>query len=142
MLSSTYHAIVHCLPLMVIFFMHLAYGLTAEPCDFRDFVYIPHHNSADSMHQYISFSRSSYITFTPFSTCTPFLFSGFALHMMSTNSPAIFIKMKLYSGVLALRYAPGTSKVVTYIPLCASIMRLVNRDCSYMVCEDTSFLVM
>ena len=37
MLSSTYHAIVHCLPLLVLFSIHLAYDLTEKPCEFRLF---------------------------------------------------------------------------------------------------------
>ena len=32
-----------------------------------------------------------------------------------------------YSGISALRYFPGTSKVATFLPYCPSIMRLENR---------------
>ena len=71
-----------------------------------------------------------------------FYFLWFTLHMMSANSPSIFSKVNLSSGMLSLVYTPGKSKTATYIPLCESIMSLVNRASNDMVCEDTSYLGM
>ena len=90
LLQSTYHAIVHCLSLMVLFYMHLSYGLIRNPCDFRVFEYRSYHSSADSIHPYKALRRCRYSTFPPFSACILFLCSGFTLHMMSTYSPSIF----------------------------------------------------
>ena len=118
LLSSTHHTIVNCLYLMVLFDMHLSYGLIRNPCDFRVFEYISYHSSADYMHPYKDFRRRRYSAFTPFSTRTFFLCSGFTPHMMSRNSPSIFDGMNLSSGMSALRYSPGTSKIDTYLPSC------------------------
>ena len=84
---STYHAIVHCLSWIVLFSMHLPYGLISNPCDFRVFEYRLYHSSADYMHPYKSFRRRRYSTFTPLSTRKFFLCSGLTSHMMYTNYP-------------------------------------------------------
>ena len=40
----------------------------------------------------------------------------------------------------ALKYDPGIPKMATYLPLCVSIMIMVNRDSKYMVGDDSSSL--
>ena len=62
--------------------------------------------------------------------------------MMYTNSPSVFNMVKLSSGMSALSYAPGTSKMATFIPSFASMIRLVNRAAKDMVREYTSSLCM
>ena len=42
--------------------------------------------------------------------------------MISTNSPSNFSNMNLCSGQSACRYAPGTSKVASFRPSCASMI--------------------
>ena len=128
LLLSTYHAIVHFLLLMVIFSLHLSYVFTMNPCDFIVFEYISYHIIADSIHPYISSRSRRYSTFTPFSTRTFFLCLSFTSHIMSANLPSIFIKMNLSFGMSELMFAPCTSKIATYITLCASIIRLMNRS--------------
>ena len=96
LLLSTYHAIVNCLSLMVLFSMHLSYGFIRNPYDFRGFEYISYHISAYYMYPQKDFRRLRYSTFTPFSTNKFVLCSGFTSHMMSTNSPSIFIRMNLF----------------------------------------------
>ena len=87
LLSSTYHAIVHCLSLMMIFYIHLSYVLTRNPCDFRLFEYRSYHSSVDSIHPYRASISFRYSTFTPLSTRTFFLCLVFTSHIMSTNPP-------------------------------------------------------
>ena len=111
LLSSTHNAILHCLYLMVLFDMHLPYGLIRKPCYSRAFEYRSYHSSEDSMNPYKDFRRHRYITFTKFSTRTFSLCLGFTSHMMLKISPSIFNRMNSSSGVSALRYAPGTSKM-------------------------------
>ena len=127
LLPSKYHTIVHCLSLMVLFTMHLPYGLIRNLYYFRVFEYISYHGISDSMHTYKAFIRRRYSTFTPFSSHIFFLCLGFTLHTMSTNSPSIFNRINLSYGMLELRYAPGTSKITKYLSSCASMMRLVNK---------------
>ena len=62
--------------------------------------------------------------------------------MMSTNSPPIFNRINLSSGISALSYSPGTSKIATPLPSCPSMMRLVNKAYREMVGEDASYLVL
>ena len=75
------------------------------------------------------------------------LYSGFTSHMMSTNSPSILRIANLSSGILACRYAPGTSNIAVSrssyalmrsIPMSASKDR-VGDDASsrgtYFLCE-------
>ena len=110
LLLSTYHDIVYCLYLMVVFSMHLSYGLIRNPCYFRVFEYRSHHISAYSMHPYRYFRRRRYSTFNPFSTHTFFLCLGFTSYMMSINLPSILKKGNLSSGISVLRYAQGHEK--------------------------------
>ena len=128
MLLSTYHAIVNFLYLMVIFMMHLSYVLIRNPCDFRVFEYRSYHIIEDSIHPYKVFGSRWYSTFTPFSTHAFFFCLGFTLHMMPTNSPSIFNRIHLSSRMLVLRYAPGKSKISTFIPSRASMMSLIKKS--------------
>ena len=107
--------------------MYLSYGLIRNPCYFRVFEYISYHSSAYYMNSYKDLIRRRYIKFTPLSTCTVFLCLGFTLHMISTKPPSIFNRMNLSSSMLALRYAPGTSKILTSLPSCASMIRLKKK---------------
>ena len=113
-----------------------------NPCGFRVLAYRSYHKNMDSIQPYIAFNRPMYITFRKFSIHTFYLYSRFTYHMMSTNSPSIFNMMNLSSGMSELRYAPGTSKMATYISVCASMIRLVNRASKDMACEDASYLGM
>ena len=70
LLLSTYHAILHCLPLLLLFDMCLYYGLILNQCDFRVFEYVSYHSSADYIHTYRAFRSYRFSTFTPLSTCT------------------------------------------------------------------------
>ena len=88
--SSTYQAILHCLKYVVLFSVHISYGLTTKPCYFRVFAYRSYHNIADYMQPYKYFSSNRYSTFAPFSTRAFLLWSGFNSHMISTNLPSIF----------------------------------------------------
>ena len=87
LLSSTYHYFAYHLTLMVLFSMHLSYGLTSNPGDSIFFEYRSYHSIIDYMHPYRSLRSCRYSTFTPFSTHTFFLCSGFTSHMLSTNPP-------------------------------------------------------
>ena len=88
LLPSTYQAIVHCLPYMVMFAMHLSYGLNTNPRNFRVFAYRSYQNSADSMQPYKYFNSLRYSTFTEFPIHTFFLCCGFISNMISTNPPS------------------------------------------------------
>ena len=114
--SSTYQAIVHCLPSTVLFAMYLPYGLTTNPCYFRVFTDRSYYNSSDSTQPYKTFNSLRYSTLDPFSKHTFYPCSEFTSNMMSTNSPSIFNIMDFYSSISALRYDPGRSKMATYIP--------------------------
>ena len=142
LLSLTYNDIVHCLSLMVILTMYLSYGLITKSCDFRVFEYRSYHSIAEYMHPYWAFRSCRYNTFTQLSTRKCFLCLGFTLHMMSKNLPSILNIVNLSSGISVLRYAPGTSKIAAYIPLCASIISLVNRASRDMVGYDALYLGM
>ena len=142
LLYSTYHSILNCLSLIVLFYMNLSHGLINNPCDFRVFEYISYHSSADSIYPYRALRSRRYSTFTPLYTHKFSLCLGFTSHIMSTNSPSIFNRINLSSGMSALRYAPGTSKFATYLPSCESMMRLMNKDYRRMVGKDESSLVM
>ena len=98
------------LPFMVMFAVHLSYGYSAKSCCFIVFEYMSYHNSADSIHPYRALISRTYGEINPFSTRTFFSCLGFTSHMMSKNSPSIFTKMNLYSGMSTLSYAPGTTK--------------------------------
>ena len=63
-------------------------------------------------------------------------------HDVSTNSNSIFNMIIFYFGISDLRYDPGKSKIVTYLPSCALVMRPVNRDPKYMVGKDAYSLGM
>ena len=141
-LLSTQKYTVHCLSYMVLFDIHLSYGLTANPCDFIVFSYRSYHNSADFIRPFNALSGIKYSSFTPFTFCTFSLCSGFTLQMMSTNSPLIFNMILFSYSVSALRYAPGTSKMTTSPPSCASIIILVNRGFKDMASDDASSLGM
>ena len=127
---------------MVIFAMNLSYGFISNPCYFMVFEYRSYHIIADSIHPYKYFIRLRYSTFTPFSKCTFFLCLGFTSHIMSTNSHSIFNWTNLSSGMSALMYSPGTSKISTNIPSCALMMRMVNKASREIVGKDASSLVM
>ena len=120
---------------MVIFAMHLSYGLIGNPFDFRVFEYISHHISAYYMHPYRAFRRRRYSTFNPFSTHTFFLCLGFTSHMISINE-----KFNLL--VFQCLGMPKDIKNTTSLPSCASTMRLVNKASREMVGEDGSSSVM
>ena len=62
--------------------------------------------------------------------------------MMATNSPSIFNRTNLSSGVSALRYDPGTSKIARSLPSYSSMMRLVVKFSREMVGKDTSYFVL
>ena len=115
-------------------------GFVREPMGFKVFVYRSYHNSVDSMHPYRYLNKRRYSNLTPFSMRTFFLCYGFTSHMISKKSPSIFNIINFYFGVSALRYAPGTSKMATCLPSCASIMILVNSCCKDIVGDDASSL--
>ena len=127
---------------MVLFAMYLSYGLIRNPCDFRVFEYRSYHSSAESMHPYKDSRILRYSIFTPLSTRNFFLCLGFTLHQFSKNSPSIFNNMDLSSGILALRYSPGTPKIATSLPSCASMMRPMEKVFREIVGEYASYLVM
>ena len=62
--------------------------------------------------------------------------------MIHTDFSSIFSKMNFSSGMSAFRYAPGTPKMTTSLPYCASIMSPVIGDSRDMVNEDAYYLGM
>ena len=127
---------------MVLFAMHPSYGLTTNPCGFRIFVYRSHHNGADSIQPHKYFNSRRYNNFIPFYTRTLFLCYGLTSHIMSTDSPSVFNMIIFSFGISVLSYAPGTSKMATYLPLFASMITLVNRYYKDMVGWDNYSLGM
>ena len=141
LLSSTYQATVNCLPSMVLFNMHLWYGLTTNPCYFIVFVYRSYHNNVDSMQIYITFNSHRYSILTPFSTCTLFLCYGFTSHMMSTNSYSILIWW-IFFWYISIDVCSRDIKTSKSLPSYASMMRQVYRASKDMIVEDASSLGM
>ena len=110
-----------------------------NPSDLNVVVYRSYHINADSKNPYNAFSNTRYGTFTPFSIHILFVFWIHLTHDVQ-KSTLNFIMMDFSPGMLALRYAPGTPKITTYLPSCALIMRLKNRYLNDMVVEDDSYL--
>ena len=93
--SSTYHVIVHCFPLMNLFATQRSYGFKTKPFPFRVLVNNSYHSSADFTQPYSAFSYCIYNTIFPFSIVTYFSYLGFTLHMVSTAFPTNCITKKL-----------------------------------------------
>ena len=106
------------------------------------FVYRLYHNSEESMHPCRDFNNYKFSILKPFFICILFLCSVFTSHVMYTNSPSNFHMIFFSSGMSILGYDPGTSKMATYLPSCASIMRRVNSYSKYMVGNYSSYLGM
>ena len=130
LLSSTYHSMVHCFPLMFLFATHLSYSFNIYPSDFKVCVYKLYHCSADSIHPYIYLSTFKYKTFFPCSYLMYCLYSSFVSHMMSTKCPRSFRITFLSAGISACKYAPGMSKVAMSRSSYASITRVLKSDSS------------
>ena len=108
---SKLHTILNCLYLVVLFAMNLSYWFISNPCYVIVFEHRSYHSSVESMNIYWAFIIGMYSTFNKLFTPIFLLCSGFTLHMMSTNYPSIFNRMNLSSGMSALSYDPGTSKL-------------------------------
>ena len=126
LLSSTYHATVHCFSLMFLFATHLSYLFSIYYSAFKVCVYKLYHCSADSIHPYIVLSTFKYNIFLPCSYLTYCLYSQFMLHMMSTKFPRSFRITFLSAGISACKYASGMSKLAMLRSLYASITRVVK----------------
>ena len=123
--SSTYQAIVHCLYLMKLFDMYQSYRLILNLRDSNVFLYRSYHSNAEYMNPNNSFSNRRYSIFTPFSIQNVFVFwihPTQDFHKLTLN----FNMINSTPGMSSLRYAPGISKMATFLPLCASIVRLEN----------------
>ena len=88
--SSTYHATVHCFPLMFLFATHLSYLFNIYPSAFKVCVYKLYCCSDDSIQPYITLSTFKYKTFFPCSYLTYCPYSPFMSHTMSTRCPRSF----------------------------------------------------
>ena len=139
LLSSTYHATVHCFPLMFLFATHMSYSFNIYPSAFKVCVYKLYHCSADSIHPYIALNTFKYKTFFPYLYLTYCLYSSFMSHMMSTRCPQKFRITFLSSGISACKYAPGMLKVAMSRSSYASMTRVVKSDSRDMV-GDATFL--
>ena len=127
LLSSTYQHIVHCFPLIILFATQRSYGFTWKPMPRSVSTYKLYHNNADSMHPYSARSRCKYNTLFFPSPLVKRSYSGLTWHMMSAKSPLSTISVFLSSGIFACRYAPGTSKIATFLFSTTSITNDASR---------------
>ena len=67
-----------------------------------------------------------YRIFCPLSYLTLALCSGFFSHIISAKYPRKFNKIVLPIGILACKYAPGTSNVVTYFLIFTQIINVIS----------------
>ena len=138
LLLSIKHPMVRCCLLITLFGIHCAYGLSLNPKSDSVAEKKSYHRRALSIIPYIAFNISTDSTFLQFSYVTNFLYSGFTLHIITTNSPSNFMCITLSPGSYAWRYATGTSKVCIDIPLWASINNYSNISYSAMVDDFAS----
>ena len=128
LLSSTYHAMVHCFLLKFLLATHLLYSFNIYPSAFKVCVYTLYHCSDDSTQLYIDLSTFKYKNFLPCSYLTYCLYSSFMSHMMSTKRPRSFRITFLSAGISACKYTPGIPKVAMFRSSYTSITRVVKSD--------------
>ena len=79
----------------------------------------------------IRYKTIFYLLIMTFVSC-----SGFTLHMMYPKYPSNFRITRLSFGVSACRYAPGASKVLTYITVYVLVTIVVDRSSNETIVDN------
>ena len=95
-------------------------------------MYSLYHSRAYSIIPYIALIMRRYNVFLPSLNMKCCLYLVFALHIISTHFPSSNNIVDLSLGRSVCRYAPGTSKLTTFLSLCASIT-MVSRSPSRVI---------